>query len=117
MNAVLIFLAVARPGRRPSSTRLASSLAISILLIGLAIVLGRTFFAERLDELASGRDASFFYRFTGPILVAFDMFRHHPWPGAGLIAESFIADQVTDVSMNSPSFQPARRISRLAAVR
>ena len=112
----LIFLAGARPGRRPSATRLASSLAISILLIGVAIVLGRTIFAERLDELASGRDASFFYRFTGPMLVAFDMFRHYPWAGAGLTGEPFIADKVMDVYMNSPSFQAAWRISRIGDV-
>ena len=112
----LIFLAGARPGRRPSAMRLAGSLAISILLIGVAIVLGKTFFAERLDELASGRDASFFYRFTGPMLVAFDMFRQYPWAGAGLTGEPFIADKVIDVYMNSPSFQAAWRISRIGDV-
>jgi hypothetical protein len=112
----LIFLAGARPGRRPSAMRLAGSLAISLALIGVAIVLGKTFFAERLDELASGRDASFFYRFTGPMLVAFDIFRHYPWAGAGLTGESFIADKVIDVYMNSPSFQAAWRISRIGDV-
>jgi hypothetical protein len=112
----LIFLAGAQPGRRPPAMRLAGSLAISIVLIGVAIVLGKTFFAERLDELASGRDASFFYRFTGPMLVAFDIFRHYPWAGAGLTGESFIADKVIDVYMNSPSFQAAWRISRIGDV-
>ena len=112
----LIFLAGAQAGRRPSTMRLAGSLAVSILLIGVAIVLGRAFFAERLDELASGRDASFFYRFTGPMLVAFDMFRHHPWAGAGLTGETAIADKVIDVYMNSPSFQAAWRISRIGDV-
>ena len=112
----LIFLAGAQPGRRPPAMRLAGSLAISIVLIGVAIVLGKTFFAERLDELASGRDASFFYRFTGPMLVAFDMFRHYPWAGAGLTGEPFISDKVMDVYMNSPSFQAAWRISRIGDV-
>lgn len=112
----LIFLAGARPGRRPSVTRLAGALALSVLLVGTAIVLGLTFFAERLNELASGRDASFFYRFTGPMLVALDIFRHHPWAGAGLTGESFIADNVMNVYMNSPSFQAAWRISRIGDV-
>jgi hypothetical protein len=112
----LIFLAGAQPGRRPPAMRLAGSLAISIVLIGVAIVLGKTFFAERLDELASGRDASFFYRFTGPMLVAFDIFRHYPWAGAGLTGEPFISDKVMDVYMNSPSFQAAWRISRIGDV-
>src|SRR5436190_13420651 len=112
----LIFLAGARPGRRPSAMRLAGSLAISLALIGVAIVLGKTFFAERLDELASGRDASFFYRFTGPMLVAVNIFHHHPWAGAGLTGEPFIASDVLNVDMNSPSFQAGWRITRIADV-
>ena len=64
------------------------------MLVAAAVVFGSIFFAERLNELASGRDASFFYRFTGPMLVAFDMFRNHPWAGAGLTGEPFIANQV-----------------------
>jgi hypothetical protein len=60
----LIFLAGARPGQRPSATRLIGALALSAVLIGMAIVLGRTFFAARLDQLANGDDASFFARFT-----------------------------------------------------
>lgn len=112
----LIFLAGARPGRRPSMTRLAGALALSAVLVGMAIVLGRTVFAERLNELSSGRDASFFYRFTGPMLVAFDMFRHHPWAGAGLTGEPYIADNVLNVYMNSPSFQAAWPISRIGDV-
>ena len=112
----LIFLAGAQPGRRPQATRLIGALALSALLVGVTIVLGKTFFAERLDELASGRDASFFYRFTGPMLVAFDTFRHYPWAGAGLTGEPFIADNVLNVYMNSPSFQAAWRISRIGDV-
>jgi hypothetical protein len=110
----LIFLAGARPGARPSVTRLAGAVAASVVIVGLAVVLGRVFFAERLNELASGRDASFFYRFTGPMLVAFEMLRSYPLAGAGLTGEPFIADKVLDVFMNSPSFQAAWSITRVA---
>ncbi len=112
----LVFLAGSRPGRRPSIARTAGALGLSALLIGLAAVGGSIFFAERLDELANGRDASFFYRFTGPMLVAFNIFHHHPWAGAGLTGEPFIADEVINVYMNSPSFQSAWRITRIADV-
>jgi hypothetical protein len=110
----LVFLSGTRPDGRPSSTRLVGSLAVSLVLIGLAIGLGRIFFAERLNELASGKDASFFFRFTGPMLVAFDMFRNHPWAGSGLTGEPYIADRVMDIFMNSPSFQSAWQVTRVA---
>jgi hypothetical protein len=110
----LVFLSGSRPGGRPSTTRLVGSVAISLLLVGFAIVLGRVFFAERLNDLASGKDASFFYRFTGPMLVAFDMLRDHPWAGAGLTGEPSIADRVIDIFMNSPSFQSAWQITKVA---
>lgn len=110
----VIFLS-GRHGRR-SPTRLFGAVALSLLLIGLTVAVGQTLFAARLAELARGEDASFFYRFTGPMLVAFDVFRHYPWAGAGLTGEMFIADNVMNVYMNSPSFQAAWRISRIGDV-
>lgn len=110
----VIFLS-GRYGRR-SPTRLFGAVALSLLLIGLTVAVGQTLFAARLAELARGEDASFFYRFTGPMLVAFDVFRHYPWAGAGLTGEMFIADNVMNVYMNSPSFQAAWRISRIGDV-
>src|SRR5262249_50063231 len=50
------------------------------------------------------------------MLVAFDMFRNYPWAGAGLTGEPFIADRVIDIFMNSPSFQAAWRITKVADV-
>lgn len=110
----VIFLS-GRHGRR-SPTRLFGAVALSLLLIGLTVAVGQTLFAARLAELARGEDASFFYRFTGPMLVALDVFRHYPWAGAGLTGEMFIADNVMNVYMNSPSFQAAWRISRIGDV-
>jgi hypothetical protein len=102
--------------RRTSPTRLIGAAAISGLVVLLVIVVGQSLFAARLQELQSGKDASFFYRFTGPMLVAFDMFRHHPWAGSGLTGEPYIANAVLDVYMNSASFQSAWRIPKIGDV-
>ena len=91
-------------------------IALSVILLGVTIVVGQTLFANRLAELARGEDASFFYRFTGPMLVAFDIFRHYPLAGSGLTGETFITDNVMNVYMNSPSFQAAWKIPRIGDV-
>jgi len=114
MIPYVIFLA-GDPSRR-STTRLMGAVALSVVLLGVTIVVGQTLFAARLNELARGEDASFFYRFTGPMLVAFDVFRHYPIAGAGLTGEPFIANDVMNVYMNSSSFQSAWRISRIGDV-
>jgi hypothetical protein len=101
---------------RRSTTRLIGMIALSVVVLGITVVVGQTLFAARLAELSRGEDASFFYRFTGPMLVAFDIFRHFPIAGAGLTGEPFITDNVMNVYMNSPSFQSAWRISRIGDV-
>ena len=111
----LIFLAGARPGR-PQLTRMIGAAALSSLVVLVAFVLGTTLFAARIAQMQHGDDASFFYRFTGPMLVAFDMFRHHPWAGSGLTGEPYIADQVLTVYMNSGSFSSAWRIPKIGDV-
>ena len=102
--------------RRTSPSRMIGAVVVSSLIVLIAYVGGQVLFAERLHALQSGKDASFFYRFTGPMLVAFDMFKHHPWAGAGLTGEPYIADRVLDVFMNSASFQSAWRIPKVADV-
>lgn len=113
----LIFLA-GDHGRHQRSTaaRLIGAVAVSALVIGAVIILGKTLFAERIAELQSGKDASFFYRFTGPMLVAFDMFRKFPMAGAGLTGEPFIANEVMNVYMNSAAFDSAWRIPKIGDV-
>jgi len=100
--------------RRTSPSRMIGALVISCLVVVVAYVGGQMLFAERLHALQAGKDASFFYRFTGPMLVAFDMFKHHPWAGSGLTGEPYIADRVLDVFMNSASFQSAWPIPKIA---
>ncbi|MBX3503154.1 MAG: hypothetical protein KF889_27235 [Alphaproteobacteria bacterium] len=113
-----IFLAGTADGARRGSaaTRLIGAIALSAVVLGVAVWVGSIFFAERLNELASGRDASFFYRFTGPMLVAFEMFDKHPWAGAGLTGEPYIAHDVVTVYMNAPGFQSAWRIPKIGDV-
>ena len=112
----LIFLAGIRPGSRASVSRTIAMFALAAVLVAVAVVFGSIFFSERLHELATGRDASFFYRFTGPMLVTFDVFRHYPMAGAGLTGEPFIANNVMNVYMNSPAFQAAWRITNVKDV-
>jgi hypothetical protein len=112
----LFFVAGARAQTGFDPTRLVGTAALSLLLVVAAIVIGQTMFAERLNQLASGHDASFFYRFTGPMLVAFDIFRTQPWAGSGLTGEPYIANQVINVFMNSSSFQAAWKFSRVGDV-
>src|SRR5215831_1288033 len=108
----LIFIA----GRGFGGGRAVLAVALSAVVLIVAIVVGKLLFAERLNELAAGRDASFFYRFTGPMLVALDTFRNFPWAGAGLTGEPFLTGRVIDVFMNSPAFQTAWRISKVSEV-
>jgi hypothetical protein len=114
MVPYLIFLSDGR--RRRSPARIVGMIAISALLLAVTIVVGQSIFAARIAELSRGDDASFFYRFTGPMLVAFDILRHYPWAGAGLTGEPFIADRVMDVYMNASAFQAAWRITRIGDV-
>jgi hypothetical protein len=101
-------------GEKPNSpTRFIRMLALSGIVVVSAAMIGTVFFAERIRVLQAGGDASFFYRFTGPMLVAFDMFRHHPMAGSGLTGEPSIVDQVTNVYMNSPSFHTGWRVTKI----
>jgi hypothetical protein len=108
----LVFLAGRRQGQM--AVRLFGAAVLSLVVLGIGVAIGKILFAERLNEMAAGRDASFFYRFTGPMLVAFDMFSHYPFAGAGLTGEPFIADRVMNVFMNSGAFQSAWRITKIA---
>lgn len=110
----LILLSGGRHRRSPA--RIIGMTVISVVLLAGAIVLGQSIFAARLAQLSHGDDASTFYRFTGPMLVAFDIFRHYPWAGSGLTGEPFIADLVMHAYMNSPSFQSAWKIPRISDV-
>jgi hypothetical protein len=109
-----IFLAGVQPGKRPSAARLLGAIVLSLFLVVLMIVLGQIFFAERFNQLARGEDASFFGRFTGPMLVAFDVIQNYPFAGAGLTGEPFIAQRVMTVFMKTPAFPAALVVERIS---
>jgi hypothetical protein len=114
--AVPYFIFLSGGAQHASPTRLASAIVLSCLVVLAAVSIGQAVFAERLHEISAGKDASFFYRFTGPMLVAFEMFRLHPWAGAGLTSEPHIADQVMNVYSNAAAFSSAWRIPRIGDV-
>ncbi|HKU95440.1 MAG TPA: hypothetical protein VJR58_09195 [Vineibacter sp.] len=111
----LIFLG-GKGGTTGSATRMIAGLAVSMILVAIAIVVGSSLFAERISEYSSGKDASFFYRVIGPMLVAFEVFKRYPWAGSGLTGEPFITDLVLTVFMNADGFQSAWRISKVSEV-
>lgn len=112
----LLFLTPGNGLHTEKLLRFLGALSLSLVVVGVALVVGQAVFAERLNELASGKDASFFYRFTGPMLVAFDVFRHYPWAGGGLTGESFLTKEVLSVYSNATAFQSAWNITRIADV-
>jgi hypothetical protein len=112
----LLFLAGKNGEPTKRLLRFVGALALSLAVICVTYFVGQSVFSERLHEIATGKDASFFYRFTGPMLVTFDVFRHYPWAGAGLTGEPFIAKEVLSVYSNATAFQSAWQITRIADV-
>ena len=92
-----------------------AALCVVALIVG-AFVIGSSVFAERLAEINSGRDASFFFRETGPALTALDVIRHHPWAGSGLTGETYIANEVANVFVRSPEFSADWSYDKVADV-
>ncbi|MEE3623659.1 hypothetical protein UCD39_06600 [Nitrospirillum sp. BR 11752] len=79
---------------------------VGILAIAAFAILGSTVYANRLHEIASGNDESFFYRVIGPFLVAVDVVKHHPILGVGLTGEQLVSDNIADVFLRSGAFSP-----------
>lgn len=102
-------------GRRSFGWMIGAAIGGVLLLAG-AVVIGQALFAERLAQLSRGQDASFFFRFTGPMLVAFEMFRTYPLAGAGLTGEPFITQDVLKVYMNASGFEARWQTTKIAEV-
>lgn len=99
-----LFIAGRVPGQPASVNRMIVVIVASALLLIVAAVVGSVVFAERLRTIDNGNDPSFFFRVTGPMLVALEIFKVHPWAGIGLTAEPFIMDLVLQVFVRSPHF-------------
>lgn len=78
--------------------------AVGVFLGILFVTVGLTFYGARLQLITSGRDASFFFRETGPALLAKFVATHYPLAGAGLTSEGIIANQMLSVYEASPAF-------------
>jgi hypothetical protein len=90
--------------------RAVAGLCFCLVLAAAFAIIGQSVYAARLHEIATGQDASFFYRVTGPALVARNVVATHPIAGAGLTGGTAIADEVINVFMQSPAFSPAWHI-------
>jgi hypothetical protein len=86
-----------------------------LAMVGL-IVAGSHLYAERLQEVLSGRDPSFFYRVIGPALVAFEVMAEHPLTGVGLTSEQFATDLAVNVFVQSPNYSSAWGFTKLSEV-
>lgn len=104
------------PGAGIDTSRMIKIAVLSACLLGVAVVGGSSIYSKRLQEINNGGDASFFYRETGPALVARDVVKHHPIAGAGLTGEVAIRDEVINVFMRSHDFYWAWPVPRIGDV-
>jgi hypothetical protein len=77
---------------------------VALLLGILAAWIATTFYSERIRLLENHGDASFFFRETGPALVAKYVVEHYSLAGVGLTGEQFVANTVVSVFQRSPAF-------------
>jgi hypothetical protein len=82
---------------RYNSTRILVAVIFLTVLIAGAVVAGTTFYAARLEEIASGSDPSFFSRTIGPYLTAKAILAQHPLAGVGLTGWEGMADTVSQI--------------------
>jgi hypothetical protein len=82
--------------------RLAFGVAACGILAATFIVAGSALFSERLYQLMSRGDVSFFYRIIGPTLITFDALQHYPLAGIGLTGEEFIENKLWQIYFTSP---------------
>jgi hypothetical protein len=77
--------------------RVAVTIALTAVLIGVAVPVVQALYATRLEAIASGQDPSFFSRIIAPPLVAFEVISANPAAGAGLTGWEFIEDATRQV--------------------
>jgi hypothetical protein len=103
-----------REGQRRVNRSVVAVVA-ALIIVGL-IVAGSHLYAERLQDVLSGRDPSFFYRVIGPALVAFEVLTEYPLTGIGLTSEQFASDLAMNVFVQSPNFSSAWRFEKFSEV-
>ncbi|CAN0514722.1 unnamed protein product, partial [Laminaria digitata] len=103
------------PVRSVDHTAIAVILLCMAAVAGLAVA-GDRLFSERVQQIASNNDPSFFFRVIGPAAVAVDTIMHHPVAGAGLAGEDLIADRIRQIYYAAPSFSSEWKIARPSEV-
>ena len=83
---------------------LAKVACLGVLMIVAFLVAATTIFSERLKDVTSGNDASFFYRVRGPSIATRYVFEHYPIAGAGLTGEPFIENDIENAYLRSPAY-------------
>jgi len=77
---------------------------LGAILIGAFVVMANTIFSQRLNDVTSGNDASFFYRVRGPSIAARYVAEHFPIAGAGLTGEPYIENDIANEYLRSPAY-------------
>jgi hypothetical protein len=85
----------------------------AVVLIAFAWA-STSIFSQRFRDISQGNDASFFFRVTGPALTAIDVLQRHPWAGAGLTGENYIADEIMNVYMRSGEFYSGWQFQKIS---
>jgi hypothetical protein len=98
---------LANAGTPRSQTMFAvTAIAFSAVAIAAVAFTAVKFFGERVDQVASGSDPSFFFRVIGPAVVAIDTVINHPIAGIGLTGEELIEERVRHIYTTSANFSP-----------
>ncbi len=109
-----LFIAGDRSGTS-KLVRFARTGIVSVVLCVAVFIAAQTLFANRLHEITSGSDPSFFYRVHGPFLAAQQILGRYPIAGAGLTGDPFIEDDVLTAYIDSPSFSRSWHIAHPAS--
>ena len=77
------------------------SFAILIILITIMLISSiNTIVDKRVDQIISGDDDSFKLRFTGPIIIAYEVLKKYPIFGAGISGKEAIEEIINNVYYN-----------------
>jgi hypothetical protein len=82
--------------------RVAATIVLTAVLIGIAVPVVHTLYAARIEAITSGQDPSFFSRIIAPPLVALKVIATYPAAGAGLTGWEFIEDATQQVYGTAP---------------
>ena len=74
------------------------SFAILVILVAIILILSINIIIDkRVNQIISGDDESFKIRFTGPIIIAFEVLKKYPLFGAGISGKEAIEEIINNV--------------------